>query len=94
VLPSHGPPFRGIAARVAQLRAHHAARLDELRDGLARAAAPQTAHDVIPLLFRRELDVHQRFFAMGEAIAHLNHLWRAGRASRVIDDDGAIRFTA
>jgi len=31
---------------------------------------------------------------MGEAIAHLNHLWRAGRASRVIGDDGAIRFTA
>ncbi|HSC23731.1 MAG TPA: MBL fold metallo-hydrolase [Casimicrobiaceae bacterium] len=95
VLPSHGPPFRGIAARVGQLRAHHAQRLAELREGLANAAAgPQSAHDVIPLLFRRELDVHQRFFAMGEAIAHLNHLWRRGRASRVIDGDGAIRFTA
>lgn len=94
VLPSHGPPFRGIAARVAQLRAHHAQRLDELHDGLAKAPAPQSAHDVIPLLFRRELDVHQRFFAMGEAIAHLNHLWREGRASRVIGEGGAIRFTA
>ena len=30
VLPSHGLPFRGIALRVAQLRAHHAARLAEL----------------------------------------------------------------
>lgn len=94
VLPSHGPPFRGIAARVAQLRAHHAQRLDELYDGLANADVPQSAHDVIPLLFRRELDVHQRFFAMGEAIAHLNHLWRDGRASRVTGDGGAIRFTA
>jgi len=94
VLPSHGPPFRGIAARVAQLRAHHAQRLDELHEGLAQAAAPQSAHDVIPLLFRRELDVHQRFFAMGEAIAHLNHLWCEGRAARVIGDDGAVRFTA
>src|SRR5205823_13103066 len=28
VLPSHGLPFRGIALRVAQLRAHHATRLD------------------------------------------------------------------
>jgi len=94
VLPSHGPPFRGIAARVAQLRAHHAQRLDELHVGLAKASAPQSAHDVIPLLFRRELDLHQRFFAMGEAIAHLNHLWREGRASRVIGDARAIRFTA
>jgi len=94
VLPSHGPPFRGIAARVAQLRAHHAQRLDELHDGLAKASAPQSAHDVIPLLFRRELDLHQRFFAMGEAIAHLNHLWREERASRVIGDARAIRFTA
>jgi glyoxylase-like metal-dependent hydrolase (beta-lactamase superfamily II) len=94
VLPSHGPPFRGIAGRVAQLRSHHAQRLAELHDGLAKAAAPQSAHDVIPLLFRRELDVHQRFFAMGEAIAHLNHLWCEGRAARVIGDDGAVRFTA
>jgi hypothetical protein len=27
------------------------------------------------VLFRRPLDVQQRFFAMGEAIAHLNYLW-------------------
>jgi len=94
VLPSHGPPFRGIAARIAQLCAHHAERLAELHRALVEAAAPQSAHDVIPVLFRRELDVHQRFFAMGEAIAHLNHLWRDGRATRCIDDDGAIRFTA
>ena len=94
VLPSHGPPFRGIEARIAQLCAHHAERLGELHACLAQTSTPQSAHDVIPLLFRRQLDVHQRFFAMGEAIAHLNHLWREGRASRRINDDGAIRFTA
>jgi glyoxylase-like metal-dependent hydrolase (beta-lactamase superfamily II) len=94
VLPSHGPPFRGIAARVAQLRAHHAARLDELHRHLVVTGTPQSAHDVIPVLFRRRLDVHQRFFAIGEAIAHLNHLWHAGRAKRHVARDGAIRFTA
>lgn len=94
VLPSHGLPFRGIAARVAQLRAHHAARLDELHRHLVDAGTPQSAHDVIPVLFRRALDVHQRFFAIGEAIAHLNHLWRSGRATRHVAGDGAIRFTA
>jgi hypothetical protein len=49
---------------------------------------------VIPVLFRRELDLQQRFFAMGEAIAHLNHLWRDGRIDRLVANDGAIRFAA
>jgi hypothetical protein len=46
------------------------------------------------VLFRRELDLQQRFFAMGEAIAHLNHLWRHGRAQRSVAIDGAIRYAA
>jgi glyoxylase-like metal-dependent hydrolase (beta-lactamase superfamily II) len=94
VLPSHGPPFRGIAARVAALRAHHDERLDELHDALVAAGAPQSAEQVIPVLFRRPLDLQQRFFAMGEAIAHLNHLWRRGRAERRVATDGAIRYAA
>jgi glyoxylase-like metal-dependent hydrolase (beta-lactamase superfamily II) len=94
VLPSHGLPFRGIPLRIAQLRAHHAARLEELAAALAEAAAPRSAADVVPVLFRRPLDMQQRFFAMGEAIAHLHHLWRSRRAERVVTADGAIRFTA
>ncbi len=94
VLPSHGRPFRGIAARVAALRSHHAERLAELQAALVTAPAPRSAAEVIPVLFRRELDLQQRFFAMGEAIAHLNHLWKAGHATRVISTDGAIRFAA
>lgn len=94
VLPSHGRPFRGIAARVAALRSHHAERLAELHAVLVAARAPRSAAEVIPVLFRRELDLQQRFFAMGEAIAHLNHLWKAGQATRVISTDGAIRFAA
>jgi hypothetical protein len=31
-------------------------------------------------------------FAMGEAIAHLNHLVKQGELCRVEGDDGAIRF--
>jgi glyoxylase-like metal-dependent hydrolase (beta-lactamase superfamily II) len=94
VLPSHGAPFRGIHARVARLRAHHAERLDELQAALVAAKQPRSAADVVPVLFRRPLDLQQRFFAMGEAIAHLNHLWRSERAHRVVADDGAIRFAA
>jgi glyoxylase-like metal-dependent hydrolase (beta-lactamase superfamily II) len=91
VLPSHGLPFVGIAPRVQQLRAHHVARLAELQ---AAASRPVTAADIVPMLFRRELDLQQRFFAMGEAIAHLNHLWHSARIKRLVAADRAIRFVA
>jgi glyoxylase-like metal-dependent hydrolase (beta-lactamase superfamily II) len=94
VLPSHGMPFRGIAARVAQLRAHHDARLAELEEALAAARRPMSAGELVPVLFRRPLDLQQRFFAIGEAIAHLNHLWHAKRVTRAVGDDRAIRFHA
>ncbi len=93
VLPSHGLPFRGIALRVAQLSAHHADRLAELTAAVHASASPVSASDVLAVLFRRELDLQQRFFAMGEAIAHLNHLWHRGRIRRTVAADGAIRFT-
>jgi glyoxylase-like metal-dependent hydrolase (beta-lactamase superfamily II) len=88
VLPSHGLPFVGIQKRIGELRAHHAERLAEIE---VAAAAPVTAAAILPLLFRRPLDVQQRFFAMGEAIAHLNHLWHRGRLRR-LQADGVWRF--
>jgi glyoxylase-like metal-dependent hydrolase (beta-lactamase superfamily II) len=92
VLPAHGLPFRGIAARVAALEAHHEERLDELHEASRSAAV--CAADVLPVLFRRRLDNHQLFCAMGEAIAHLNHLHRRGAVTRSRDADGVYRFRA
>lgn len=89
VLPAHGLPFHGIHARLDQLARHH----DE-RDAtiLGALATPQHAAGLLPVLFPRPLDAHQLLFAMGEAIAHLNHLWRQGRLQRLEDADGTIRF--
>jgi glyoxylase-like metal-dependent hydrolase (beta-lactamase superfamily II) len=89
VLPSHGKPFRGLHTRIAQLRAHHAARLDEV---LAACAVPVSAADIVPLMFRRPLDAHMLSFALGEALAHLHTLWYAGRLVREQDGDGVLRF--
>jgi glyoxylase-like metal-dependent hydrolase (beta-lactamase superfamily II) len=89
VLPSHGKPFRGLHRRIAQLQAHHAARLDEVR---AACATPQSAADIVPLMFQRELDAHQLTFAMGEALAHLHRLSDAGELRRIDGDDGVLRF--
>jgi glyoxylase-like metal-dependent hydrolase (beta-lactamase superfamily II) len=89
VLPSHGKPFRGLHVRIAQLREHHAARLAEV---LAACSTPKSAVDIVPLMFRRQLDAHQLSFAIGEALAHLHCLWYAGSLQRVTGDDGILRF--
>ncbi|MGF6753099.1 MBL fold metallo-hydrolase [Paraburkholderia sp. GAS42] len=92
VLPSHGKPFRGVHTRIGQLRDHHDARLAEVR--AACAEKPHSAADIVPLMFRRQLDIHQLTFAMGEALAHLHLLWLAGELKRQHDQDGVIRFSA
>ena len=89
VLPSHGKPFRGARERVAQLERHHADRLQELGEALK---TPRSAAELLGVLFRRPLDPHQTFFAMGEAIAHLHYLYYAGRAKRSLGDDGIMRY--
>lgn len=89
VLPSHGKPFRGLHRRIAQLASHHADRLAEVR---AVCATPQSAADIVPIMFPRELDMHQITFAMGEALAHLHRLWYAGELRRYRDVNRVWRF--
>jgi len=92
VLPSHGRPFRGLHARVDDLVAHHAARCEDL---LGACDTPQSAAELIPVLFPREIsDAHQTMFAMGEAIAHLTHLEQARPAPRLerVTENGIVRF--
>jgi glyoxylase-like metal-dependent hydrolase (beta-lactamase superfamily II) len=91
VLPSHGLPFTGVQARVTALCAHHEERLRALEEACENA--PQSAAGLLETLFQRALDTHQTMFAMGEAIAHLNHLEQAGRLFRSTDPDGVIRYT-
>jgi glyoxylase-like metal-dependent hydrolase (beta-lactamase superfamily II) len=90
VLPSHGKPFRGLHARIDQLKAHHDERLADVMAACARE--PQTAASLLPVLFRRPLDLHQTTFAMGESIAHLHALWLDGRLRREAGADGVYRF--
>ncbi|MFZ9365803.1 MAG: MBL fold metallo-hydrolase [Burkholderiaceae bacterium] len=99
VLPSHGKPFGaqtggrdgGIKIRLAQLRDHHQ---DRLAETMAACETAKSAAEVLPVLFKRDLDLHQLTFALGETIAHLNHLWHLGRLKRVEDPNGRLRFAA
>jgi glyoxylase-like metal-dependent hydrolase (beta-lactamase superfamily II) len=89
VLPSHGKPFRGLHTRIAQLGGHHAERLAEV---MAACAVPRSAVDIVPVMFRRQLDAHQLSFALGEALAHLHKLAADGILRRERGSDGIIRF--
>ncbi len=91
VLPSHGLPFTGLQPRVEALRAHHEDRLRALEETCEKA--PKSAAELLDTLFQRALDTHQTMFAMGEAIAHLNYLEKAGRLSRNTDASGVIRYS-
>jgi glyoxylase-like metal-dependent hydrolase (beta-lactamase superfamily II) len=89
-LPSHGKPFRGLHTRLDQLHQHHRERLDEVLR--ACVPAPQSAAQVLTVLFTRPLDLHQTTFAMGETVAHLHALWFDGRLQRSLGADGIYRF--
>ncbi len=89
MLPSHNLPFFGLHARIDALAAHHQARCEEI---LTACVTPQSAVDLLPLLFRRPLDRHQMAFALGEALAHLHYLMVQGALDRVLGSDGVYRF--
>ena len=89
VLPAHNLPFRGLHRRAEELRAHHGTRLAALL--AACAAGPRSDAELIPALFRRQLDAHQMGFAFGETVAHVNRLVRDGALVREAGPDGVLR---
>ena len=88
VLPSHGLPFHGLHARLAQLREHHLSRLDDV---MSVVAGKTNAFAIAQEAFPRVLYANPRQ-AFGESLAHLNMLASTGRLRREVDGDGAIAF--
>jgi glyoxylase-like metal-dependent hydrolase (beta-lactamase superfamily II) len=90
VLPSHGEPFHGLHPRLSYLSEHHEERLSFAAELCRR---PITAWDMTAALFQRPLDAHQRLFAIGETVAHLNRLVGQGRIRRDISGP-TVRYEA
>ncbi|MSP45625.1 MAG: MBL fold metallo-hydrolase [Xanthobacteraceae bacterium] len=88
ILPSHRKPFRNVQHRLRQLAVHHAIRLNVILD---KAGAETCAGELIDVMFTPGLDGHQIGFAMGEAIAHLNHLVTLGHM-RMNETGDSIRY--
>jgi glyoxylase-like metal-dependent hydrolase (beta-lactamase superfamily II) len=90
VLPSHGKPFTGLHRRIEQLISHHDERYAEVLQACAQA--PRSAAELLPVMFKRELDMHQTTFALGEAVAHVHALQTEGRLRQREGSDGVLRF--
>ncbi len=90
VLPSHKQPFIGLHKRVDELIEHHYEHLANLK---AFCAQGKTIKECLPVLFKRELNEHNMFFAIAEALAHLNYLYFDNQVSRDTNQDGHYVFT-
>jgi glyoxylase-like metal-dependent hydrolase (beta-lactamase superfamily II) len=79
VLPGHKLPFRGLPRRLDAMIGNHLAALDRLAAHLEKPAAASACF--VPI-FGREIEGDAYGLALGEAVAHLNHLRATGRAIR------------
>jgi len=91
VLPAHNEPFRGLHARLEQLRESTLRGADRIRQQLAQ---PRSVIDLVRALYRSSVVAQQMHLnlATGETIAHLNHLIRRGEVVAADDEDGVPRY--
>lgn len=85
VLPGHKLPFTGLPFRLTQMIDNHKGALARLVSHLDQ---PRTAADCFAPLFKRAISEGEYGLALVEAVAHLNHLHKAGRISRRPQADG------
>jgi glyoxylase-like metal-dependent hydrolase (beta-lactamase superfamily II) len=85
VLPAHNEPFHGLHLRIDHLIRGHERGLMRLE---SRLAEPKRTVDVFGALFARTIGPDLLGMATGEAQAHLNCLWKRGRATATLDGDG------
>ena len=89
VLPSHGDVFVGLRARLEYLDTHHRATLERV---LTLIEGPVSARELADRLFRSPLDSMNLVLAVGEALAHLEHLAGSGELEVLEPPGGPRRY--
>ena len=87
ILPGHGKPFTGVAQRVDFLKAFHKDRLEELYELVANGHA--SLIDIARSASWKhpnwdEWTIDQKFYSLGETLAHLIYLVNAGRITLTV----------
>lgn len=92
VLPGHGIPFTQLAQRIEELRAGHLRRSQAVLATLSAMESPAAAMEVTRALFAGRLTTNvDHRLALGETIAHLEHL-RAQGKSESFTEEAVIRY--
>ena len=96
-LPGHRSLVHDTHARIEGLRQHHKHRLSEVRGILAEKALNATEVAAKMTWSMRgiqwdEFPAPQKWFAIGEALSHLDHLAALGEVDRVMEN-GQVRFS-
>jgi glyoxylase-like metal-dependent hydrolase (beta-lactamase superfamily II) len=79
VFPGHGPVIESAPRRAREIAEHHAERLELTHDILVGGA--ETTYEVARGIWPGEQGLHERRFALVEAISHLERLCVEGRAA-------------
>lgn len=94
VLTGHRGRLENAYRRIEELQSHHESRLREIIDILTSEKRPMNAYEVAAKMAWRvaddkweDLPRQQRWFATGEAMAHLIYLQENGIASRFFRED-------
>jgi glyoxylase-like metal-dependent hydrolase (beta-lactamase superfamily II) len=91
VLPAHRRPWHNHLERIEGLKQHHRHRLDEALAALEEG--DMTAYEVAPYITWKieyndwdEFPIAQKFFAVGETVAHLHYLENDGLIKRYTEE--------
>jgi glyoxylase-like metal-dependent hydrolase (beta-lactamase superfamily II) len=98
VLPGHRRIFRNQKERIRELKQHHQTRLKEVISilGKGKQNAFQVAAQMTWDIGYRTWDLFppaQKWFAFGEALAHLKYLEEEGKVGREMEGQGIVFFT-
>ncbi len=97
VLPSHKTMLTDCRGRINQLKEHHFSRLEEIWQ-ILKNKSPLNAYEVAARMTWDmkgkwiDFPVQQKWFAHGEAIAHIKYLEREGRIVPCGEEENSIRW--
>ena len=80
VLPSHGRPFQGHREWIAGVRGHHRKRCAQILAAVGGRLL--SAYEIAGAVWGEDRPAAARRFAMAEALAHLEYVFREGRVEQ------------
>ncbi len=95
--PGHRAIGDNIKSRITEIIEHHEERLEEVITIISKNDYPMNAYEIAQNMqwnlrgqSWNEFPINQKWFAMGEALAHLDYLFNDGQISKKMEDSDKI----